>query len=515
MKKLPVIKKVDGIWNLFVDGEPFTALSGEVHNSSASNLSYMEEKVWPYLRGMNLNSLVVPVYWENIEPVENEFNFEIVDGLLEQARAEGMKLIILWFGLWKNGISSYVPEWVKLETEKYFRVRDCQGKAMDVVSPLCPDAIAADKKAFTTLMRHLKEVDLESQTVIMMQVENEVGLLGSDRDYSQFANKEFNDKIPDSLVTLYDVEGTWEEAFRENAAEIFMEYHYAKALEEIASAGKEEYGLEMYVNAWIEKFPWVPGGYPSGGPIARFIRLWHEIAPTISVLAPDIYASDFAGICDEYTIEDNPLMIPEVRRDALNSSNVFYAIGKYNALCYSPFGIEDFQTPKELLTGTSNIDVLKTLNIDVSAWDCEDTARYLSKSYEILASAMPLIRKCREAGKLHPFIRRNEHERGEVVRLKDYDIRVNFQPNKVGVPKSAGLILEVAYNEFYIMGTSIKYLVMPKRGENVNVGILNLEGGEFVAGEWKASRCLNGDERYHTNLYDMPGIHRIKIYKYI
>jgi len=514
MKCLPSIEKVNGIWNLYVDGQPFTALSGEIHNSSASNLRYMKEQVWPYLREMNMNSVAVPIYWEKIEAIENEFDFTLLDGILKQAREEEMKLTLLWFGLWKNGISSYVPEWVKTDGSKYLRVRNSNGKAMDVISPLCEVAVEADKKAFMKVMSHLKEVDAEEQTVIMVQVENEIGLLGSDRDYSTYANEQYEKKIPKVMVELYSVSGTWEEAFKENAPEYFMEYYYAKAIERIACESKLVYGLPMYVNAWLEKFPWRPGGYPSGGPIARFIKLWHGIAPSISVYSPDIYSSDFVGVCDEYTIEDNPLLIPEVRRDAMNSSNVFYAIGKYNVLCYSPFGIEDFKKPLELLTGLSNPNLMKTLKIDTSAFNCDKTAGYLSKSYGILNSMMPLIRKCREDRKLHSFIRKDEHERGCVIEMKDYDVRINFQNNQVGIPKSAGIILEIADNEFYIIGTSVNYTVMPKKNENVTVGFLNLEEGEFENGEFVAFEVLNGDERYFTNLYDMPSINRVKLYKY-
>lgn len=514
MNSLPYIKKSNGVWNLYVNEKPFTALAGELHNSSASNLDYMETKVCPYLKEMNMNSVLVPIYWEKIEPIEDKFDFTLLDGILKQARKEGFKLILLWFGLWKNGISSYVPEWVKTNNSKYMRACNYEGKNMDVISPLCEKAIDADKKAFTKLMTHLKEVDEKEQTVIMIQVENEIGLHGSDRDYSVYANEQYKKEIPECIAKLYSANGTWEEAFKEDAPEYFMEYYYAAAIEKIASAGKKIYGLPMYVNAWIEKFPWRPGGYPSGGPIARFIKLWHKVTPTISVIAPDIYSSDFSGVCDEFTIEDNPLLIPEIRRDALNSSNVFYAIGKYNALCYSPFGIEDFKTPPELLTGLCNPNLMKTLNIDVNAWDCDNTAVYLSKSYEIINSAMDLIRKCRKDGKLHSFIRKDEHERGTVIQMKEYDVRINFKSNQAGIPKSAGMILEISDNEFYIMGTSINYSFMPKKNENITVGFLNLEEGEFINGEWAASRVLNGDERYFTNLYDMPSINKIKLYKY-
>lgn len=512
MKKPPYIENINGEFTLFVDNKPFTALAGELHNSSASSLEYMEKKVWPYLKGLNMNTVVIPAYWEKIEPGEDKFDFTLVEGVINQARENGMKIILLWFGLWKNGISSYVPEWIKTN-ETYFRACNADGRPMDVISPLCEKAVEADKKAFVKLMEYIKEIDIEEQTVIMMQVENEIGLLGSDRDYSTIANEEYLKGIPNSIKELYEVQGSWEEAFSEDAPEYFMEYHYASAIEKIASAGRAVYELPMYANAWIEKYPWRSGGYPSGGPTARFIKLWKKLAPSIFACAPDIYNSDFAGICDEFVTKDNPLLIPEIRRDAYNVSNVFYAIGNYNALCYSPFGIEDFNTPAELITGMCSPSLMKTLNIDVSAWDCTNTAKYLSKTYEMLSNLMDVIRKCRKERKLHSFIKKNEHEKGCVISLKEVDIKISYQSDK-DVPKSCGIVLELSDNEFYILGTSFGYSMLPKKNENRTVSILNLEEGEYKDNEWKTWRVLNGDERYFTNILDMSSINRVKIYKY-
>ena len=101
--KIPVIQKDEkGIPTLYVKGEPFFCLSGEIHNSGASSLEYMEKNVWGNLTGLNLNSLIVPLYWEMIEPEEGIYSFTLLDGLIRQARQHRMHLILLWFGLWKN-----------------------------------------------------------------------------------------------------------------------------------------------------------------------------------------------------------------------------------------------------------------------------------------------------------------------------------------------------------------------------------------------------------------------------
>ena len=103
---------------LIVDGKPFLILGGELANSSASSLAYLEP-VWPRLAKMRLNTLLAPVSWELMEPVEGRFDYSLVDGLLKQARANNMRLVLLWFGSWKDSMSSYVPAWVKRDQARF------------------------------------------------------------------------------------------------------------------------------------------------------------------------------------------------------------------------------------------------------------------------------------------------------------------------------------------------------------------------------------------------------------
>ena len=204
---------------------------------------------------------------EFLEPAPGEFDFTLPDGLIAQARREGVKLVLLWFGLWKNGNSTYVPAWMKEDRETYFAMRTRQGREVDAISPLCQAGVDRDAAAFAALMAHLRDTDLE-RTVVMVQVENEMGLLGDCRDFSPQAEEAYQREIPQEMADLTGASGTWDQAFGEDAPEKFMVYHYAKATEKIAAVGKREYPIPLYVNAWLEQYPWVPGTYPCGGPIA-------------------------------------------------------------------------------------------------------------------------------------------------------------------------------------------------------------------------------------------------------
>ena len=183
MKPIPTLSIEEGRPVLLVDNKPTLLFAGELHNSSASSLEYMEREVWPHLLGLHLNAVIAPVCWEDLEPRPGEFDFTLVDGLLSQARREGVRLVVLWFGLWKNGMSTYIPAWMKEDRQRYFLMRDRSGRAVEAVSPLCEEAVARDAAAFSALLAHLREVD-EERTVVMVQVENEMGLLGDVRDFS-------------------------------------------------------------------------------------------------------------------------------------------------------------------------------------------------------------------------------------------------------------------------------------------------------------------------------------------
>lgn len=491
-KDIPCIEKNEyGVKTLYVKGKPFLMLGGELHNSASSNLQFMEKEVWPYLRPLKLNTVILPVAWESIEPEEGAFDFSVVEGLLAQARRENVKLVLLWFGLWKNGESFYVPAWVKEDYRRFFRSRYADGHPSDTVSPLCKAAVEADKKAFAKLMEYLKVYDGEEQTVVMVQVENEIGFLKAERDYSMAAESAFVGEIPAEIAELYQRKGNWADAFGEDAPEYFMAYHYAKAVQTISSAGKEIYPLPMYVNAWLEQHPDRPGLYPSGGPVAKLIPLWKTAAPVLDAIAPDIYLPNFKEVCESYCVCENPLLIPEARRDPVTASNAFYAFGGLNALCFSPFAAEDF-----LRNDLKPMDpgLLASLNISMRGFNCEGTGPYFQKSCEVLNGILPLITERRGSGKMCGFIKANPYETGCIVSMDGYDVQLDYMGGEdERKPGSAGIIFKEE-NGFYISGCNVKFKTLPKKGSNAFVTTVRLEEGIFENGVWKPGRVLNGDE---------------------
>ncbi len=293
-------------------------LAGEVHNSSSSNLDYMEEYVWNKLLALHCNTALVPISWELIEPIEGQYDFSLVDGLIQAARQKSLRLVFLWFGTWKNAQADYVPGWVKTDLERFPRAQNRAGQNLRSISCVSDAACLADSKAFAALARRIRKVDREHHTVLMIQVENEVGLLGARRDYSPQAQVCFNEVVPAELMQCLMVHketctsevrgvldksasrmaGTWEEVFGSSADEVFMAWHIGRYVDRVAQAGQSEYPLPMFVNAWLVQHAGEnPGEYPSGGPISKLMDIWQCAAPHIACLAPDIYLEDFAGIC--------------------------------------------------------------------------------------------------------------------------------------------------------------------------------------------------------------------------
>ena len=312
-----------------------------------------------------------------------------MDGLLQQARANDLHLVVLWFASWKNGKSSYQPLWVKTNQDRFPLACDSSGKSMPIMTTFSDANRDADAHAFAMLMRHLREVDGEKHTVLMIQVENEVGTLGDSRDRSPAANEAFAKPVPkdlmDYLVQHKDTlapellkawathgsktSGTWTEVFGPGkpaaiqlygpdltdkkkdvywrqlnwaSDEFFMAWRYSMYVNKVAAAGKAEYDIPMYVNAWLQQQGCPrPGEYPSGGPVPQVHDIWRFGAPAVDILSPDLYIEQFAETCARYTRNGNPLFIPESKAGAQGAAQAIYAFGA-NAIGYSPFGADRF-----------------------------------------------------------------------------------------------------------------------------------------------------------------------------
>jgi beta-galactosidase GanA len=484
---LPTLRTQGDAVQLVVDGKPFLMLGGEVNNSSSSSLEYMS-RIWTHMNDLHANTVLVPVSWEQIEPEEGRFDFSLVDGLLRDARRHGLRLVFLWLASWKNGMSSYQPLWVKAAYERFPRARHRDGTPMQVMSTLSENNWKADAAAFAALMAHVRESDQHDHTLLMVQVENEMGILGDSRDRSDAANAAFAGPVPEALMAhliKYDAEltpefralwvaagrkksGTWEEVFGvgPKTDEIFMAWNYARYADHVTAAGKAEYPIPMYVNAWLnDPMDSPPGNYPSGCPESHVMDVWQAGAPHIDLLAPDLYAGNFEERCRLYTRRGNTLFIPEMNSDAGGAHNVFYAIGAHNALGTSPFGID--HTPAD---------------------------GPFSKSYDILGQIAPVLLAHQGKGETTGFVLDTDHP-SVTCTMGDYELTISLD-SVFGRTASLGygVVVQTGPAAFLGAGSGFRVGFRPLTPGPKYAGIGTVEEGTFRSGHWVEGRRLNGDE---------------------
>ena len=502
----------DGRWALLVDGKPYLMLGGQLHNSSAwpSELP----RVFKALEELHANTMEAPVYWEQMEPQEGKFNWENVDALVNGAREHNLHVVLLWFGTWKNGNMHYVPQWVKTDTKRFPRVIRADGNPIDVLSASSRSNLDADKTAFTALMRHLKSIDGDQHTVVMVQAENESGIIGSARDFSPESNKEFAGSIPpDMLAAAHKQAGTWSEVFRGDADELFQLYHQAKYVNEIVAAGKKEFDIPVYINVWLSYPPGelperrrsIPGiQYPSGGAVQEWVGLWRGLAPAIDAIAPDIYGNDpdfVRSVLDAYHRPDNPLLVPEIAKPDAFAKYFFEALGD-GAIGVAPFGI------------------------DPRGWNIlgDVPAKAHARNFALIGPMDREIAKLNFEGKLKTAVEQPGETQQE-LNFGDWQATVAY-----GYPQNDGrrppgnsdahgsaLVAQLGPDEFLV--TAIDASVSfhsPGHLPGMRMQILSAEEGVYENGIWKPARLWNGDEtdrglQFHA---DDPAVVRIKLGKF-
>lgn len=482
-----------------VKNQKLIALAGEVHNSSCSNVEYFQQHVLQVL-DPGINTLLLPVYWEVIEEEEGVYDFSLVQQLIDACRKQHLHIIFLWFGLWKNALSTYVPGWMKKDRRKYPFLRRKDQTSILSITPLCKEAIEKDAAAIQAFFTFLKEYDGNEQTVIMVQLENEIGALQTDRDYGDLAQLLFHDTVPKELS---DLQGTWEEVFGAQASEMFMLYHYANAIERFAQTAKRVYPIPLYVNGWQKKAQGKPGEYPSGGPHQHMVMWYQKLCPSIDLSAPDLYDDDISFNIKAYS-EQGVLAIPETRQDVASLANLIYAITAYPLVLYSPFGIEDIMN----VQGASQQkgDVLAMLGITKEAFQPEGTKDLLLQIYQDLDQMMPFLMEVKNSNRILAFL--GNGKQNEQMIFNDIILHIQYLYPKEKTILPAGFIC-YDKNSYYLYGACFLAEIQGWKKEK---GLLVLEEGCFVHGEWKKKRVLNGDERYMIGALHKPRMLRFEVF---
>jgi beta-galactosidase GanA len=516
---------------LIVDGKPFLVLGGELHNSSSSSLEYMKP-VWPQLVARHLNTVLVPVAWETIEPREGLFDFTVLDGLIEGARSHQLRLVVLWFGAWKNTYSSYVPPWVKRNTERFPRVQTSDGRGTERLSPFSVAVRDADAHAFAQLMRHLREVDAGRHTVLMVQVENEVGVIPESRDHARVAESAFGAEVPRVLMTFLQqhrarldpqlranweasgerTTGNWQAVFGTTSLtdDLFMAWNFAAFVEHVTAAGKAEYPLPMYANAALIRPNYQPGQYNSGGPLPQSMDLWNAGAPSLNFLAPDLYFNEFVLWAGRYARPGNPLFIPETQGGAAGAANALYAFGQLAAIGFSPFGIDEEGNEPLDLAGITN----PAQRPDGAA---------VGYAYSTLSNLADTILNAQRTGSITAALLEGEAQRFARVSVGGFTATINRATDTPAANARTGIMfIQTAPGEFLVVGSGAAQLSFSSGTLGAGTaGIESIDEEFFENGAWVPRRRLNGDEnsqgqalQIHPTDLPQGRIYKVRLYRY-
>ena len=491
---------------LFVDGAPYLMLSAQVNNSSASPA--MLPKVWPTIEALHANTVEIPIYWEQFEPRPGVYDDTAMRTLLTEARAHKVHLVLLWFGTWKNGSGHYAPEWIKRNNELYPHVVNKDGRNVDSLSPIAPATLAADRNAFAALMSDLKADDPE-HTVLMVQVENESGTYGSVRDYSPAAQKAFEGHVPEGLLKALNKQpGNWQQVFGDDADEFFHAWSIARYIEQVAAAGKAKYPLPMYVNVALRD-PLHPGNassYESGGPTDNVIPIWKATAPSIDLIGPDIYMSDYARytkVLDMYHRPDNAMFVPETGNSPEYARYFFAALG-HGTIGFSPFGMDT--------TGYVNAPLGATKIND-------ETVAPFAEDYAIAGPMQRELAKLNFEGRLQavsedPAVHRQMLDFGAWTVTVSYGLPQFgswFEPKGNPKPSGGALVAQLGPNEFLVTGLHARVDFAPADATKQRQ-FIRVEEGSYQGGAWHFLRIWNGDQTdYGLNFTSAAQVLRVTL----
>ena len=528
------------------NGRGFIILGGELGNSAATCREDIRQNL-EKVASLGLNTVLVPVSWDLLEPKEGVFDFSLTEEVIDAAADNGLGVVFLWFGAWKNSMSCYAPEWVKTDTQRFPRARTRSGKPLEIVTPFSTALLDADSKAFEAWLSHLIRYDRQ-EVVKMVQIENEIGMLEDARDHSHLAEMVYSKGVPELLTRHLalnrahlhrdlklrweangsKMSGTWTEVFGNDifTDEYFMAWNYARYVEQMARIGRRHTSIPFYLNAALNSRGRKPGEYPSAGPLAHLKDIWHAGAPTIDFLSPDIYDSGFKDWASQYALTDNVLFIPEVRRDDSNAAQAYYVIGHHKALGISPFSIENGDA---------------------------DYASTLAPAYGVIGRLTPLL-TARKSGDFSDGVLLSR-ERPDTV-LTDGNTRISlshfftlpWDPRATDGSRwrdSGAIIMRIAPDEYILAGTGVvaKFEDIAEHsaavrlgedgfaqsggegprsagdGDSVRVGLVSVtEGNILPDGSLERIRSLNGDETHqgrHARIsVDDNKILHIKIYRY-
>ncbi len=459
--EMPQMHDLNGRKAFFIDGGPFLIL-GLQWDCDTPFAREISDPLYAPAAKMGCNTAVLPLYWREIEPEEGKYDVSGLDHRIELARRHGLRVVLVWFASYKNGCLNYAPDFVKAGTGRFRRAHRADGTELRNFScPTSEETFSADRKAVEAVFRRLKLIDGERHTVILFQMENEAGLLGTDRCYCPVCNREFE-------------KGGWAAREGPRAAEAFTAHSIAIYEDRLAAAAKRIYPLPVYVNAWLGSKQGAPGkSYPSGGPVERVLDVYARAVKQIDFIAPDIYShslDSFRAVSKGYSGKGWPLYIAEHSsgKDGRAERNVFYALGEFAAIGFSPWAID---------RAFPDIDGQPLIHQLDQRWSEE--AYDLRDSYVPLRDAMTPLARAQNTGRLKFFVQEGDEKEARLA-FEDVTVQAAFRHRK-GMAR--GMVVQLTRTEFLVLGTGFNARFLTPDGHGIPLA--RVERGRFEGEAWR------------------------------
>ena len=550
-QNVPHLEKRGLATQLIVDGKPFLVLGQEPPTSGASNLEYIKYML-QVQADTHTNTADIAIGWNWIEREKGKYDFTILDAIIEDARLIDQRICIIWFGSWKNGLSSFVPTWIKADYQHFPRAQivDKSGATLtaEALTAFSDANWQEDARAYAAMMRHIRETD-RTHRIILVQAENEIGIFGDSRDRSPLANKAFAAAVPADIMDYLQkhkaelhpdllkvweaaggkTSGTWEEVFGKNAQadEIFMAAAYARYINHVIEAGKKEYPVPMFVNQWgTEGF----GKGPRGEAFDHVHDIWKAAGPLVDTYCPDAYlggnnaqgvANHIMELTKRYTRSGKPFFMTEGMDGEIGAAHAFFAIGNERAMGFSGMGNDgllqwfthtginlpgvvnerDMDSPDRLVGfgGPGTSKPFPPLPI-------EYVNKGLSLAYLTLSQIAPQILEHQAKGTIAAIVVDNANPEDK-VKLGNYTLNVSLpgrrRPPAANAPAGPpaptvvgyGLFMATGPDEYLMAGNNLMVTFTPATPGPSIAGLAMQEAGRFdTNGNWVATHFLGGDD---------------------
>lgn len=451
---LPHFEEANGRKVLYVDGHPFTVLAVEIPWWDLIYGRYKQtetayDKLYPAAAKLGLNALKVPIKWSMIESQQGVYDFSYVDHAKSMAEKSHLKLVLNWFGHYASGDGTiygnltgelYAPMYIVSDEKTYPRAVDADGIAHhNAISYDYEPIVDREIAAFSAFMRHIKEVDSKTHTILMIQVENEIAVFGADRnnqklwrDHSPAANHRFAEHhfTDDLKYSAWDLSYNW--------------------IRRITDAGAAEYPIPFFHNYVGGKVAdWMVGGAPG-----EDVQTYLETCPHLSFVGVNSYfcaewrpdnscARESQATVDElrepllrYRVSRNLPAITEINSGStpVTSRLAYIAVGEFGAPIYAPWALTvSYPEPYEpyiLPDGTE-----------------ANGAAALRDTYSSLTKALPQISYYATTDKLKVFMAQKPGQRfSETQEVNGVKVTVTGERN------GQAIVMHASNHDFLVVG---------------------------------------------------------------